>query len=495
MSRRTRLAFVAVLAGAALGGLAGVAHPDDAATEAALLAAPEAPAHDPRAVRRAAEDALERDPADDRAWRALLAAVGRLADRDLLDDAIDRARATARPDLDPALGRALLRRARLDTPPDAERLREAATRLAPAETAGAPADALSLAHARHLLGDVAAAQRAYERALDGDEATGDLAWRGLESLLGHDDARLGPLSAELVARRPGCGAVVRGRADVLDRTAPRAGWDVLLGAKALLATSPRTMVALARRLRKADDRHADALALERRALAAAAGDVVVLDAVEVAWRQARPLASVADVDAFVADADALLAAVESDRARAFSYRNDLAFRLRDVVAAFAWRGEGRTQGLAAGAPREARAWLDRVVAWYDGAVARIPDDAASLPFAQRWVMAGVLNDAGLMRHYWRDVRDLDRAQALYLRAFDLTDGAYVDTYHYNLQYLFGIERPGQEELWLALARRASRSVLKEGPDGTFVPDEGKREAARKDAEALERVLRDRATPK
>lgn len=492
MSRRARLAAVAGLAWAAC---VGPAHADDASEAAALLAAPEAPASDPRAVRRAAEDALERDPADDRAWRALLAAVGRLGDADLLDDAIDRARTTARPALDPDLGRALLRRARLDTPPDAERLREAATRLAPAEAAGTARDALDLAHARHLLGDVPAAQRAYERALTGDEATGDLAWRGLESLLARDDARLAALSADLVARLPACGAVVRGRADVLDRATPGAGRAVLADAKALLATSPRTMVVLARRLRTADDRHDDALALERRALAAAAGDVVVLDAVEVAWRQARPLASVADVEAFVADADVLLAAADGDRARAFSYRNDLAFRLRDVVASFAWRGEGRTQGLAVGAPAQARAWLDRVVAWYDGAVARIPDDAASLPFAQRWVMAGVLNDAGLMRHYWRDVRDLDRAQALYLRAFDLTDGAYVDTYHYNLQYLFGIERPGQEELWLALARRASRAVLKEGPDGAFVPDEGKREAARKDAEALERVLRDRADVK
>ncbi len=93
-----------------------------------------------------------------------------------------------------------------------------------------------------------------------------------------------------------------------------------------------------------------------------------------------------------------------------------------------------------------------------------------------------------MRHYWVDVRDLDRAQALYLRAFDLTDGAYVDTYHYNLQYLFGLERPGQEDLWFALARRAAHAVLKEGPDGGFVPDEGKRAAARRDADALERVI-------
>ncbi len=321
-----------------------------------LLAAPDAPAHDPRAVRRAAEEALEAAPDDQRAWRALLVAVGRLLDADLLDDAIDRVREVERVGggaLDVELGRALLRRARLATPPDRVRLAEAAQRLAPVEALDGPSaarDVLDLAHARHLLGDVPAARRAYERALLGDEATGDLAWRGLESLLDHDDARLEPLSAALLARLPRVGAVVRGRADVLERTAGRAGWVVLLDAKDLLASSPRTMLALARRLRTADDRHDDAIALERRALAAAAGDLAVLDGVEALWRQHRPLASPADVDAFVADADTLLAAVATDRARNFSYRNDLAFRLRDVVAAFAWRGEGRTQGLAAGAP-------------------------------------------------------------------------------------------------------------------------------------------------
>ena len=104
----------------------------------------------------------------------------------------------------------------------------------------------------------------------------------------------------------------------------------------------------------------------------------------------------------------------------------------------------------------------------------------------------MLNDAALMRHYWTDVRDLDRAEAYYLRAFELTDGAYMDTYDYNLQYLYGIEKPGHEERWFRLARKASESILKEAPGGGFVPDERKRDAARKDAEALRRLLEDRA---
>ena len=36
----------------------------------------------------------------------------------------------------------------------------------------------------------------------------------------------------------------------------------------------------------------------------------------------------------------------------------------------------------------------------------LPDDADDLPFRDRWVWAGVLNDLGLMLHYFADTRDL-----------------------------------------------------------------------------------------
>ena len=95
---------------------------------------------------------------------------------------------------------------------------------------------------------------------------------------------------------------------------------------------------------------------------------------------------------------------------------------------------------------------------------------------------------GLARLTGPEPRILDRAEALYLRAFELTDGAYQDTYFYNLQYLYGVEKPGHEERWWRLARKAAERILKETPEGGFVPDEGKREAARRDAEALRRLL-------
>jgi hypothetical protein len=96
-----------------------------------------------------------------------------------------------------------------------------------------------------------------------------------------------------------------------------------------------------------------------------------------------------------------------------------------------------------------------------------------------------------VRHYFTDVRDLARAEALYHRAFELTDGAYMDTYFYNLQYLYGFELPGREETWLRLAQRARTRILAESGEGGFVPDERKRESAARDAEALRRLVEER----
>jgi hypothetical protein len=170
----------------------------------------------------------------------------------------------------------------------------------------------------------------------------------------------------------------------------------------------------------------------------------------------------------------------------------VAFRLREVVSVYTWRGEGRAQGIAPGAPKEVAGLLARCVALYDGAVGKIPKDDPGASFETRWTRAGVCNDAGLMRHYFVDVRDLARAEALYLRAFELTDGAYMDTYFYNLQYLYGFEVEGREETWLRLAQRARGAILAEAPGRGFVPDERKRDAAARDAEALRRLLEARA---
>ena len=172
--------------------------------------------------------------------------------------------------------------------------------------------------------------------------------------------------------------------------------------------------------------------------------------------------------------------------------NNAAFRIREAVSSFTSRGRGRMQYLVPGAPPEALRWMRRCVALYEEAVAGLPDDdaIAALPFRKRWVYAGVLNDAGLMVHYFAGAQDLPRAEERYLRAFRITGGAYMDAYFYNLQFLYGFERPGNEARWLKLAAVAKDSILKEdaAAEGGFAPDDRKRAAAERDYERLRDLL-------
>lgn len=462
-----------------------------------------APGSNPRAIRSEASDRLEANAADLEAATALLVASTRLAEPETLDDAIERTKALAPKDrgLARERGIALVRRARFDTPANATMLREAADALsAEAGPTGDVAAALELAYARHLLGDAPGAEAAYERVLNGpDEELADRALAGIRSLVGGTEEAF----AARLSTLPDVSAVVRARADrieakegvaaalkVLEEWVP--GEEMAFPPDKKYVPSPRVGVATARRLRMVE-RHADALHYERIALKDGARDLAVVDGVEALWREHRPLASFSDCDALDADFRLLFDAVKGDAWRSSAYRNDLAFRFREIASAYAYRAEGRTQRLAEGAPGAARGLLARCVALYEEAVALIPKDALDLPFEERWSYAALLNDAALMRHYWLDVRDLAKAEAGYLRAFELTDGAYMDTYFYNLQYLYGFELPGNEAKWYALARRAAERILKPGPQG-LVPDEMKREAARRDAEALARVLAARPRP-
>ena len=452
-----------------------------------------------RALRIEAAERLEQTPLDADALAALLVASARLGEANLLDDAIERARGAWSSDR--ALGReggvALVRRARLEDPVDRARLTEAAGLLRAADGPDArPGATLELAYALHLLGDAAGAVPAYERLLDcPDEDLAERAFAGRSSLLRLPDVSSTQALAALSARFPASAVVLRRRAEAAAAGDGAAAAIALLEHEpATIAASPRAAVLLARLLRDVE-RHAEATSLERAALARAPFDRPTLVAIEALWREHRPLASFGDCDALDRDFEALFAAVRGDAWLEVAWRNDLAFRLREVVSTYAWRGEARTQGLARGAPADAGRLLARCVELYEQAVAAIPGDVADRPLPERWAYAAILNDAALMRHYWLDVRDLAKAEATYLRAFELTDGAYMDTYFYNLQYLYGFELPGNEEKWYGLARRASERILKESPEG-LVPDERKRDAARGDAEALAKVLkaRSRAQP-
>jgi tetratricopeptide (TPR) repeat protein len=388
-------------------------------------------------------------------------------------------------------------RARMEDPADPVRLREAAEALAVALERDAPsAWALDLGYARHLLADVPAAVDAYQRALHGDERLGELALRGLRSVGRFDDRTWEEWLGQVVGDRmlfpvPQPALRTAHATARAKRKGPAEGLAALdRGSK---PETPRTLLLRAGFLRDLS-RPDDALAVEREALARAGEDLDVEAGVEALWRR-RPMRSFADALSLADDAKLLLARAEGDPWRTISYANNVAFRLREVASAFTWRGEGRTQGLAEGAPKEARAVLDRCVALYETAVGAIPKGAADASFERRWVCAGVCNDLGLMRHYFLDVRDLDAAERHYLRAFELTDGAYMDTYFYNLQYLYGFEKPGNEETWFRLARRAADRILKETDAGGFEPDERKRDAARRDAAGLRALLESRAPVK
>ena len=177
--------------------------------------------------------------------------------------------------------------------------------------------------------------------------------------------------ARIAGETPDRGPVLRWQGEVLERTkGPAAAVEMLTSRPSALDASPRAQVVLARCLR-ALDRHDEALPLERRALARGGRDRLVHGEVERLWREVRPLASFADCRALDADFQVLFAVVDDQPPYDLYYRNDLGFRLRDVVSTWMWRGEGRTQGLAEGAPPEARALLERCVAHLRGG--RRPD--------------------------------------------------------------------------------------------------------------------------
>lgn len=504
---------IALCATIAAGAVSSARGDESESAAERLLAAPEK-AEDPDLVRRAAEEALEKDPKDARAMRALLVAVTRMGERVLLDDVLSRVddvvRAlsperegigkgltpTTREALKAAWARALLRRARLEEPPNRDMLRQAVGLIESSGVWTTPRGSLEDGYARHLLGDVGRARAAYLRTLDisgtspEDEEVADLAAAGLRSVLGGTSEAAEAALKEAAGEGPRVGVARALAALAAERAGPAAGLEVLDAAQAPVILSPRTLVLRARLLRDVG-RHAEALADECRAASRvgtlARGGGYVLDAVETLWREKRRLSSFEDCRRYERDYDDILKRAEGFPRTQIAWLNNVALRFREVVSTWTWRGEGRTQGIADGAPKEAHDLLARCVALYDGAVSMIPEDASRRPFDERWFYAGILNDAGLMRHYFVDVRDLDRAEALYRRAFDLTDGAYMDTYFYNLQYLYGFERPGNEEEWFKRARLARDRILKETSSG-LEPDERKRESAARDAAALQALL-------
>ncbi len=170
-------------------------------------------------------------------------------------------------------------------------------------------------------------------------------------------------------------------------------------------------------------------------------------------------------------------------------RNNYGFLLREIVSPFTAMGEDGLQTLVPGAPPRIRELLVRCRDVYAEAVAAIPESRdRDLDERTAWSLAGVINDYGLIVHYFVDVQDPLEAERQYLRALRMTDYAFKDTYVPNLRRLYTKVLPDRDLARYRVARQVRDAVLAEVPraDGGFdlVPDEEKRAVAEKDVEEV-----------
>jgi cytochrome c peroxidase len=349
---------------------------------------------------------------------------------------------------------------------------------------------LYLAYAAHRVGDVDRARVAYMVAAT-RETIAPKALQGLRNLLTKDLGKFRDDVERLKQRCPDSPSILlfaayeelqQDKLDVAQRdlvhrrdveTQPSAATHYYLAQIAVKRGDRRT----------ATDNYALALALEPK--------FPKLVTEYEKYIRGRELKGFDDVDALVADYRQFLVAGPDEPEFQVLARNNLGFTLREVAASYSSRGPARIHTFVEGAPPKALETLKLCVQVYEEAVALIPADAADLPFKKRWDYAAVLNDTGLMHHYFTEARDFARAEDLYLRAFELTQGSYQDSYYYNLQFLYGFELTGKDEKWLELARVAKDQILKEDPasETGFSPDEFKRRAARADFERLSAALK------
>ena len=336
----------------------------------------------------------------------------------------------------------------------------------------------------------AAARERYVEAARLDESVAERALTGLGNLMATERSELRELLERLLAERPDSAAALYHagfvRLEGGEHAAAAEAFSRRIEVEETPSAWPRVFLARCRAAEGdrdgATDAYLDALVVDR-SLPQVVGEAEQ-------FIRARPLDGFAAVDALLADYDRFLATRPDDVRFQVLARNNVAFQVRDVVAGWMSRGPARVQTFPAGVPDDAPRLLQRCLALYEEAVRRIPENLESLPFKERWAYASVLNDTGLMYHYFEPLRDLERAESLYLQAFDLTRGAYQDAYFYNLQFLYGFELDGRDEKWFELAEIAKDAILREDPSSPegFAPDEFKRRAARRDFERLAAAL-------
>ncbi len=177
-------------------------------------------------------------------------------------------------------------------------------------------------------------------------------------------------------------------------------------------------------------------------------------------------------------------------------RNNLGFILREVVSPHTNFEEGGIQRLKPEAPARVRELLFLCRDVYAEATALIPEaDDESRDLYESWNLAGIVNDYGLMIHYFADIQDAEEAERVYQRVLRMTEDSFKDTYSPNLQRLYRFVLPNRDLTWYRTARRCKDAVLMESRDAEgrlrLVPDERKRAAAARDERGLRaRIVRE-----
>jgi tetratricopeptide (TPR) repeat protein len=174
-------------------------------------------------------------------------------------------------------------------------------------------------------------------------------------------------------------------------------------------------------------------------------------------------------------------------------RNNLGFLLREVVSPWTTMGEAGIQTLRPEAPPRIHELLARCVEVYREAVDLIPEEEDDrLDELTAWNLAGIVNDYGLIIHYFADVQDPAGAEAAYHRALRMTDYAFKDTYAPNIRRLYGTVLTDRELTWYRIARLAKDAILREERDESgvliLVPDDAKQRAAAEDEARLRTAI-------
>ncbi len=313
------------------------------------------------------------------------------------------------------------------------------------------------------------------------DPTSPLPLRGLQSLYANDPARLAATFETMLE--------AEGEDTVLLDALIRAWLDAKDGTRALLTLQRRIAVApedatawieggrvflALQQWREARKHLLRAMALDPSNTAAAG----LMD------QLARSLVAI-DADRGIAVYEELLAARPDDP----YIRNNYGFILRELVTPHTTVHADGMQTLKEDAPPRARKLLERCRDVYAEAVALLPEsEDADREEMAAWNLAGIVNDYGLILHYFADIQDGPLAEEQYLRALRMTDHGFKDTYVPNLRRLYTEVLTDRELALFRLAREARYAILKEAVDASgrlvLVPDEEKRALAARDEAAL-----------